>query len=124
MRRKRGTDLTRNEHTLLAAALRLRYLGTGQLYGYELFATLRAWEGAEPMNHGTLYRGLRALEGRGLFTSAEDDGAGEGERYRVFYELTADGLAAARRSTVQLAALEHPPSWIDIGLAAPAPEDR
>jgi DNA-binding PadR family transcriptional regulator len=67
------------------------------------------------MDHGTLYRCLRALEGRGFFTSQVDDGA---ERIRVVYELTSDGEEAARKATIQLAAEETPLSWLDVGLAS------
>jgi DNA-binding PadR family transcriptional regulator len=123
VRRKRGTELTRNELKVLAAALRLHFEDEHQLYGYELFATLSEWEGGEPMNHGTLYRCLRSLEGLGLLSSTVDDSSA---RHRVFYQLTAPGLTAARRSTIQLAALYQPPPWIDLGAAiAPTslPED-
>src|SRR4051794_14951921 len=44
MRRRAGTGLVRNENKILAAALRLAVGGTSQLYGYELFSQLRAWE--------------------------------------------------------------------------------
>ena len=120
MRRKQGTGLTRNEQKVLAAALRLRFDGGRSLYGYELFATLTGWEGAEPMNHGTLYRCMRSLERRGLLVAEEE---ATGERIRVCYALTADGLAAARRATIQLAALDDPPRWIDVGLAVLVPPE-
>ena len=115
VRRRGGTGLTRNEQKVLAAALRLHLDGVSELYGYELFSTLSNWEGEPPMNHGTLYRGLRALEQRGAFVSREvhDDA-----RLKVLYELTGNGVEAARRATIQLAALDHPPGWVDIGAAA------
>lgn len=122
MRRKQGTGLTRNEQKVLAAALRQLHEGGRSLYGYELFATLKEWEGEAPMNHGTLYRCMRSLERRGLLVAEEE---ATGERIRVCYELTGDGLAAARRATIQLAALDEPPKWIDVGLAvlaAPPPK--
>ena len=46
-----------------------------------------------------------------------------GERIRVCYELTGDGLTAARRATIQLAALDDPPRWIDVGLAVLVPPE-
>ena len=67
MRRKGGTGLVHNEMRVLAASLRLAVEGAGELYGYELFAQLTVWEGQPTMNHGTLYRCLRALEARGLY---------------------------------------------------------
>lgn len=102
---------------VLAAALRLAVHGTHELYGYELFAQLSAWEGRVPMNHGTLYRCLRALEGRGFFETRvipPSDGPA-----RVGYSLTDAGVAAARRCTVRLAGEDEAPSWIDIGNALP-----
>jgi Fe2+ or Zn2+ uptake regulation protein len=113
MRRKRGVDLTRNEQKVLAAALRLRSESQDRLYGYELFATLCRWEGAKPMDHGTLYRCLRSLETRGLLTGVIED---EAER-RVFYALTPNGVDASWKATLQLAALDDPPSWVGVGPA-------
>ncbi|MDX6227710.1 MAG: Transcriptional regulator PadR-like family [Frankiales bacterium] len=117
MRRKGGTGLVLNELRVLAASLRLAVEGSNELYGYELFATLSAWEGQLPMNHGTLYRCLRALEARGLFETyvrPSTDGPD-----RVCYTLTSSGVAAARRATVSLAATDNAPSWIDLGHALP-----
>jgi len=114
VRRKGGVDLTRNELKVLAAALRLLMDGAPDLYGYELFMCLRQWEGSAPMNHGTLYRGLRALEGRGYFVTSIEE---VGERTRVRYVLTPDGVAAARHATIRLAALDRPPVWVDVRLA-------
>lgn len=115
MRRKDGTGLVRNERKVLAAALRLAFAGESALYGYELFARLREWEGEEPMDHGTLYRCLRSLEQRELFTSEVDQST---ERIRVLYRLTPEGEAMARRATVQLAAEDVPLSWVDVGLVS------
>jgi len=111
MRRRHGTGLVPNEKKVLAAALRLAYEETPNLYGYELFARLRAWEGGAPMDHGTLYRCLRGLEARGFFASSVDHSTA---RLRVMYELTPEGTAAARKATIELAAQEEPPRWIDI----------
>lgn len=117
MRRKGGNGLVRNEMRVLAASLRLAVEGSSELYGYELFATLSAWEGRVPMNHGTLYRCLRALEARGLYDTHVAPSA-DGPA-RVFYTLTAAGVEAARSSTVRLAAADSAPSWIDLGHALP-----
>ncbi|MDX6244985.1 MAG: Transcriptional regulator PadR-like family [Frankiales bacterium] len=117
MRRKGGTGLVLNELRVLAASLRLAVEGSTELYGYELFGTLSAWEGQLPMNHGTLYRCLRALEARGLYEThvrPSSDGPA-----RVFYTLTASGLLAARAATVQLVATDSAPSWVDLGHALP-----
>lgn len=102
---------------VLAASLRLAVEGASALYGYELFARLREWEGASPMNHGTLYRCLRALERRGYFTTRvvpQTDSLA-----RVCYTLTPAGLEAARESTVALAAAGTP-AWVDPGHALPS----
>ncbi len=115
MRRRHGTGLTRNEQKILAVALRLAHGSVAHLYGYEVFRQLVEWEGGEPMNHGTLYRGLRSLVGRELLARRDDEA--DGPAPRVYYELTADGRAAARQATIQLAALDDPPAWIDLGLA-------
>lgn len=121
MRRRHGTGLTRNELKVLAAALRLAYEGVVQLYGYELFRTLTTWEGDAPMNHGTLYRCLRSLEERQLLL--RHDATEGGGAPRVRYELTASGRAAAGRATVQLAALDQPPPWIDLGVVSRAADE-
>jgi DNA-binding PadR family transcriptional regulator len=118
MRRKGGNGLVVNEMRVLAASLRLAVEGSSELYGYELFAQLSAWEGQPTMNHGTLYRNLRALERRGLYDThvrPSSDGPA-----RVFYTLTSTGVEAARWATVQLAAADGGPSWIDLGHALPS----
>jgi len=117
MRRKGGNGLVFNEMRVLAASLRLAVEGSSELYGYELFGTLSAWEGQLPMNHGTLYRCLRALEARGLYDTHVRPSA-DGPA-RVFYTLTATGVEAARGATVQLAATGRAPSWLDLGHALP-----
>ena len=117
MRRKDGTGLVRNERKVLAAALRLALEGQSELYGYELFARLQEWEGEAPMDHGTLYRCLRSLESRDFFTSAVDQST---ERIRVVYRLTPEGEAVARKATIQLAAEDTPPAWIDVARASQA----
>ena len=106
----------RNERKVLAAALRLAFAGEHGLHGYELFARLREWEGGPPMDHGTLYRCLRALEQRGYFTS-ELVRSHPGERIRVEYCLTPEGVLAARESVARLAAEAEPLTWVDAGLA-------
>lgn len=118
MRRRGGTGLVRNEMRVLAASLRFAVSGRGDLYGYELFARLSQWEGAPPMNHGTLYRCLRALERRGFYTTEvvpQTDSPA-----RVCYTLTPSGVEAAREATRQLAEAEGAPSWVDVGHALPS----
>ncbi len=118
MRRKGGTGLVFNEMRVLAASLRLAVEGSNELYGYELFAQLSSWEGQRPMNHGTLYRCLRALERRGLYDTHVRPST-EGPA-RVFYTLTPSGVELARWATVQLAATAGAPTWIDLGHALPS----
>ena len=118
MRRKGGTGLVLNELRVLAASLRLAVEGSTELYGYELFSTLSAWEGQLPMNHGTLYRCLRALERRGLYeTQVRPSSDGPA---RVCYTLTHEGVEAARAATVKLAASDGVPVWLDLGHALPS----
>ena len=118
MRRRNGTGLVRNEMRVLAASLRLAVEGSSELYGYELFAQLRRWEGTPPMNHGTLYRSLRALERRGFYTTQVVPQTDSPPR--VCYTLTPAGLAAARDATVSLAESGAAPVWLDIGHALPS----
>ena len=118
MRRKGGTGLVLNEMRVLAASLRLAVEGASELYGYELFAQLAEWEGQPAMNHGTLYRCLRALESRGLYETQVRPSA-DGPA-RVCYTLTSSGVECARWATVQLAATEQAPSWLDLGHALPS----
>ncbi|MCU1678728.1 MAG: Lineage-specific thermal regulator protein [Frankiales bacterium] len=116
MRRRAGIGLVRNESKILAAALRLAVSGTVHLYGYELFALLSEWEGDAPMNHGTLYRCLRRLEQRALFTTSTTNDGSQGPA-RVVYELTALGVTEAREATVRLASELSPPVWVDADVA-------
>jgi DNA-binding PadR family transcriptional regulator len=120
VRRKSGTGLVRNELKTLAAALKLAVDGQAKLYGYELFAQLGSWEGQPPMNHGTLYRCLRSLESKGFLKAEKDAGDKRPGPPRVYYELTATGLAEARRSTYALAAEVDALPWINPGDALPA----
>ena len=120
VRRKSGTGLVRNELKTLAAALKLAVDGQVRLYGYELFAQLGTWEGQPPMNHGTLYRCLRSLESKGFLHAEKDDSESRTGPPRVYYELTASGMAEARRSTYALASEVDALSWIDPRDALPA----
>lgn len=118
MRRKEGTGLVRNEKVVLAAALRLANEGKPGVYGYQLLAILRDWnEKKLPMDHGTVYRCLRSLEKRGLFTSRLELVGGiegrEGNRPRYWFDFTPDGVTAARKATIQLAAEDEPPAWVN-----------
>ncbi len=114
MRRKNGSGLTSHEREVLAAVLRLHREGVGRLYGYELFASMTEWGGRSPMNHGTLYRCLRSIESRRLLSNTVE---ATPPRPKVYYELTPDGIVAAREAVIQLLASERPPNWVDVGLA-------
>ena len=124
MRRKSGTGLVRNEVKALAAALKLAVEGQTRLYGYELFAQLASWEGQPPMNHGTLYRCLRSLESRGFLRAEMDDSESRPGPPRVYYQLTAEGMLEARRSTLVLASELDALSWVDPRDALPAGAPR
>ncbi len=102
---------------MLAGALRLADSGSSRLYGYELFALLRTWEGQAPMDHGTLYRGLRKLEARGYFSSQVELADPATRRVRVYYTLTAAGMDAAVVAARELAESPIAPAWINPGLA-------
>ena len=102
MRRRSGNQLVVNELRVLVAALRFSNEGTGQLYGYELFAMLREWGGEAPMDHGTLYRCLRNLENRGYFSTEVRLAGPQDRRARVYYTLTADGMTAAIEAVTEL----------------------
>ena len=116
VRRRSGNQLVVNEKRVLAGALRLATAGSSRLYGYELFALLRAWEGQAPMDHGTLYRCLRKLEARGYFSSQVEPADPATRRVRVYYSLTASGLAAAEVAARELAESPTGPAWINTGL--------
>ena len=116
MRRRSGNQLVVNEKRVLAGALRLANSGSSRLYGYELFSLLRTWEGQAPMDHGTLYRGLRKREARGYFSSQVELADPATRRVRVYYTLTAAGLAAAHVAARELADSPTGPSWILPGI--------
>jgi DNA-binding PadR family transcriptional regulator len=111
VRRVGGVGLVKNENKILAAALRLAREGSVEIYGYELFAQLAEWGDEMPMNHGTVYRCLRRLEERGLFSSAVSRERTQGPP-RVIYRLTDAGTLAARDATHALAADAAPPAWL------------
>jgi DNA-binding PadR family transcriptional regulator len=107
--------LVRNEDMVLAAALRLAVEGTLELYGYELFTRLTEWEGASPMNHGTLYRCLRRLQTRSMLRVVVSDSPSQGPA-RVCYQLTTTGVAEAKDATRRLAEATDTPVWVDPAL--------
>jgi DNA-binding PadR family transcriptional regulator len=116
VRRRSGNQLVVNEKRVLAGALRLEAGGSSRLYGYELFSLLRTWEGQAPMDHGTLYRCLRKLEARGYFASQVELADPTTRRVRVYYSLTASGMAAAQVAARELADSPAGPAWIKPGL--------
>lgn len=67
----------------------LKLLERGEMYGYELVATLaKRTDGLLAMGQSTLYPMLYGLEAKGLVKSRWDD---RGTRGRKYYALTAAG---------------------------------
>jgi PadR family transcriptional regulator PadR len=66
-------------------------------YGYDLMK-------AAGLPSGTLYPLLARLQVRGLVTSAWETPHRDGERPRRYYQLTGEGIAAARLELAQLSA--------------------
>jgi len=66
VRRRNGTELTRNEERTLLTAVGLLRSGTTSFHGYPIAKAMR--RGAE-MNYATLYRCLERLEKRDLLTT-------------------------------------------------------
>ena len=66
-------------------------------YGYDLMKAAR-------LPSGTLYPLLARLEHQGLVVSAWETPQREGQRPRKYYQLTADGTAAARLELAQACA--------------------
>ncbi|MDQ5807157.1 MAG: PadR family transcriptional regulator [Actinomycetota bacterium] len=75
------------------------------MYGFELVK-------ATGLPSGSVYPILRRLENRQLVTARQEviDPAAPRPRYRVFYELTAEGRRVARESTRTDAPALRPPS--------------
>lgn len=119
VRRRNGDGLVVNEQRLLAAALRLSSEGTDRFYGYELLERLEAWEHRRPMDHATMYRCLRKLEGRGFFASTVARLSAHDERPRVYYSLTDAGRVGAPQAAIQLLASPTPALWVQALIAWP-----
>ena len=66
-------------------------------YGYDLMK-------AAGLPSGTLYPLLARLQARGLVTSAWETPHQDGERPRRYYQLTGEGIEAARLELAQLSA--------------------
>jgi PadR family transcriptional regulator, regulatory protein PadR len=66
-------------------------------YGYDLMK-------AAGLPSGTLYPLLARLQARGLVTSAWETPHRDGQRPRRYYQLTGEGLEAARLELAQLSA--------------------
>lgn len=84
---------------MLPAKSALLYgLISGPGYGLELIERIRAAsDGRLRIGQGSAYPALRSLEREGLVRSWEGESLPErGGRPRRYYELTADGLRAAR----------------------------
>jgi PadR family transcriptional regulator PadR len=86
------------ENPISAKSALLAALVSGKGYGLELIDRIRErTKGRVRVNQGSIYPALRALEKAGLVRSIEADASPErGGRPRYYYELTADGLRAAR----------------------------
>jgi len=92
VRRRLNRRIPSRDRRVLAAALHLLDHGTDALFGYELFACMLAGAAGGAMNHGRVYRSLRALEERGL-VACEPAGADGRARFR--YRLSPAGITAA-----------------------------
>lgn len=104
-RRKPGTLLPL-ETKILETALALQREGDATFHGFALARAMREQAGARALTgHGTLYKALGRLEERGLLTSAwEDADDAQGRPRRRLYELTGDGVRAARPERARPAA--------------------
>jgi len=71
-----------------------------QRYGYDLMK-------AANLKSGTLYPLLARLETQKLVTSAWETPKHVGERPRRYYQLTGDGIRAARLELAQLSVTHH-----------------
>lgn len=90
--------MARNKTPIAAEAAILQALIAGQAYGLEINDRIESsTSGRVRFSAGTLYPALRALEKDGLLRSWEEAGdSTRGGRPRRYYELTGDGLRAAR----------------------------
>jgi DNA-binding PadR family transcriptional regulator len=103
--RKPGTLLP-IEADILETALSLQRAGQAAFHGFGLAHAMRQQRGARSLTaHGTLYKALSRLEEYGLLVSSwEDATTAEGRPRRRLYELTGQGVHAADRARVDLAA--------------------
>ena len=99
MPRRKPGSLLPLETEILTAALSLRR----SFHGFGLAQTMRDQRGSGSLTaHGTLYKALSRLEDFGLLTSRwEDAAAAEGRPRRRLYELTGEGVQAARRNAAE-----------------------
>lgn len=79
----------------------------GKGFGLELIERVKdKTRGAVALGQGSVYPLLRDMEGEGLLNSwNEAGGDARGGRPRRYYELTAEGLRAARHQSKALAGL-------------------
>ena len=98
-------DILLNAKTALLAAL----VG-GPGFGLELIDRVSARTlGLVKLNQGSVYPALRALEQDGLVRSYDGEtNEDRGGRPRRYYELTGDGVVAARRQRKALMGLLKP----------------
>jgi PadR family transcriptional regulator, regulatory protein PadR len=85
----------------------LQALIEGKSYGLELIDRVKTkTKGGLVLHQGSVYPALRELENDGLVTSHEADPTPErGGRPRRYYELTAEGLRAAKEDKKVVEAL-------------------
>lgn len=92
---------------LSAQAALLAALIEGKGYGLDLIERVKTRTGGHvKLNEGSVYPALRAMEDEGLLRSFNADPLpSRGGRPRRYYELTADGLRAARAQAEALKGL-------------------
>lgn len=95
-RRRKGTLLPL-ETEILDVALSMLHDGRAEFHGFGIAQAMRQDEESRSLtSHGTLYKALGRLEGRGLLTSHwEDPATVQGRPPRRLYRLTARGMEAA-----------------------------
>jgi len=89
------------EAAVTAKAALLAALLQGKGFGLELIERVhQRTQGQLRLGDGSVYPTLRAMEREGLLVSHEADPSPErGGRPRRYYELTAEGMRAAKEST-------------------------
>ena len=103
MRRKPNAIIS-IELSILEAGIDMRRRGTVEFYGFQIAKEIKARQEARRLTaHGTLYKALNRMEDAGLLASRWEDpmlAAEEGRPRRRFYQVTAEGEAAAAKAAV------------------------